>query len=81
METNAIRKSASFRLKSDLLETLKKRAKDSNRSLNNYVESLLLDVVYHEPNEQTEKAIREASSNKPLETLDLDNFDDYAKSL
>jgi hypothetical protein len=43
------RKPVSFRLNSDLLEILKKRAKACNRSLNNYVESILLDAVYNEP--------------------------------
>lgn len=36
-----LRQPASFRFKSDLLETLKARAKASNRSLNNFVESIL----------------------------------------
>ena len=39
METMTVRKSASFRLNADLLETLKRHAKAANRSLNNYVES------------------------------------------
>ena len=38
----------SFRLNTKLVERLRKMAKDSNRSLNNYVETLLLDIVYHE---------------------------------
>ena len=34
------------------------------RSLNNYVECLLLDAVYHEPNETTKAALKEAKSGK-----------------
>jgi hypothetical protein len=45
MKTTTGRKPASFRLNSDLLEILRKRAKACNRSLNNYVESILLDAV------------------------------------
>jgi hypothetical protein len=81
METTTLRKPASFRLNSKLLATLKERAKASNRSLNNYVESVLLDAVYFEPNEMTRAAIEEARSGKELETLDLDNFQNYVASL
>lgn len=59
-----VRKPASFRLRADLLEGLKKNAARENRTLNNYVESVLLDIVYHEPNDETVAAIEEARSNK-----------------
>ena len=62
MET-IIRKPASFRLRTDLLESLKKNAARENRTLNNYVESVLLDIVYHSPNDETIAAIKEAKSN------------------
>lgn len=74
METATLRQPASFRLNSKLLAILKERAKASNRSLNNYVESVLLDAVYFEPNETNAAAIEEARSGKELEKLDLDNF-------
>ena len=77
-----VRKSASFRLNADLLETLKRHAKAANCSLNNYVESVLLDAMYFEPNEETKTAIEEARSGKPAAgTLDLDNFDAFVKSI
>lgn len=63
MET-IVRKPASFRLRVDLLEGLKKNAARENRTLNNYVESVLLDIVYHEPNDETIAAIKEARSKK-----------------
>jgi hypothetical protein len=81
METATLRQSASFRLNSKLLAILKERAKASNRSLNNYVESVLLDAVYFEPNETTIAAIEEAKSGKELEKLDLDNFKSFVDSL
>lgn len=62
MET-IVRKPASFRLRTDLLESLKKNAARENRTLNNYVESVLLDIVYHSPNDETIAAIKEAKSS------------------
>ena len=62
METTVVRKPASFRLRTDLLERLKINAARENRTLNNYVESVLLDIVYHEPNNVTKAAIKEAMS-------------------
>ena len=56
-------------------------AKKENRSLNNFVESVLLDAVYREPNEETLTAMKDAKGNGNLETLDLDNFEKYVESL
>ena len=46
MATSIARIPASFRFQSSLLEELKEKAKASNRSLNNYVESLLLGILH-----------------------------------
>ena len=82
MNTVAVdRKQTAFRLRPDLLDRLKVAAKKENRSLNNYVESVLLDAVYREPNEETLTAMKEAKENGNLETLDLDNFEKYVDSL
>ena len=64
METTIRRKPTSFRLRGDIIEGLKRNAARENRTLNNYVESVLMDVVYGEPNEVTKTAIREAMSGK-----------------
>ena len=64
MATATIRKPASFRLRADLLERMKRNAMRENRTLNNYVESVLLDIVYDEPNAVTKAAIEEAMSRK-----------------
>jgi len=64
-----------------LLDKLKKEARKRNRSLSNYVECILMESVYHEPNETTLAAMKEAESGKELETLDLDNFKNYVSSL
>ena len=81
MEHTVTRQAASFRLHAELLDVLKRRAKEANRSLNNYVESVLLDAMYFEPNEETIAAIKEAKSGKELETLDLNDFENYIQSL
>lgn len=82
MNTVAVdRKQTAFRLRTDLLDRLKVAAKKENRSLNNYVESVLLDAVYREPNEETLTAMKDAKENGNLETLDLDNFEKYVESL
>ena len=71
METTIIRRPASFRLRADLLEGLKRNAARENRTLNNYVESVLLDIVYDEPNETTKVAIREAMNRKEYPAREL----------
>ena len=82
MNTVAVdRKQTAFRLRTDLLDRLKVAAKKENRSLNNFVESVLLDAVYREPNEETLTAMKDAKENGNLETLDLDNFEKYVESL
>lgn len=82
MNTVAVdRKQTAFRLRTDLLDRLKVAAKKENRRLNNFVESVLLDAVYREPNEETLTAMKDAKGNGNLETLDLDNFEKYVETL
>lgn len=66
-----VRKPTSFRLRTDLIEGLRRKAKKENRTLNNYVESVLLDIVYNEPNDTTKAAMTEAKNRKhyPQEEL------------
>ena len=65
----------------DLLERLKVRAKKDNRSLNNYVEKILMEAVYDEPNEETVAAMKEAKEGRTLETLDLAKLKEFVASL
>ena len=76
-----IRKQTSFRLREDLLQILQEQAKKANRSLNNFVESTLMDAVSSEPNEETIAAINEARSGKYAGTIDVSSFDAFMKSL
>lgn len=76
----AIKKQTAFRLDSDLLDALKSAAKREHRSLNNYVECLLMDIMYNEPNEETQAAIKEARSGKNLKEVDTSSFENFIKS-
>lgn len=76
-----IRKQTSFRLREDLLQILQEHAKKANRSLNNFVESTLMDAMYSEPNAETIAAINEARSGKYAGTIDTTDFDSFMKSV
>lgn len=79
----ALKKNQSFRLPVDLIDRLKQLAKRQNRSLNNYVETLLLDAAYHEPNATTLAAMREAESDLMDEVapLDMSSIEAMEKSM
>ena len=76
MEALIQKKATLFRLNSDLVDRLKEMAKREHRSLNNFVECILLNVAYHEPNAETKAAIREARSGlndvSPVDTSSVD---------
>ena len=76
----AKKKQTAFRLDDDLLEKLKEKADRENRSLNNYVERVLMSVAYDEPNEITIAAMKEAMSGKGKE-MDLAKWNEFAASL
>lgn len=78
METT-IRVQASFRLKADLMERLRMGAKASNRSLNNFVENVLLEAMFREPNETTKASVAEAMNNKDKKAYD--NVDELMNEL
>lgn len=72
MEAAIPKKATMFRLSTDLIERLKEMAKREHRSLNSFVECILLDVAYNEPNEVTKAAIEEARSGKLREVPPVD---------
>ncbi|MBP3534580.1 MAG: toxin-antitoxin system protein [Muribaculaceae bacterium] len=77
------RKNQSFRLSVELIDRLKKIATRQNRSLNNYVETLLLDAVYNEPNVETVAAMKEAQSGvlRNSAPLDLSSVEAMERSM
>lgn len=72
MDAALPKKNQSFRLSVDLIERLRQLAKRQNRSLNNYVETLLLNAAYCEPNDVTLAAMKEAQSGSLRDTTPLD---------
>lgn len=80
METSVERKQTSFRLSTELLRKLRVAARRENRSLNNFVESTLMDAVYNEPNEETVAAIAEARSGKYAGTVNTSSMEAFIKS-
>ena len=74
-----VKKQTAFRFDSELLDLLKSAAKREHRSLNNYVECLLREAMYREPNEETK--MEEARSGKYAGTIDMSSFDSFVKSV
>ena len=62
MSATVVRIPTSFSFPSTLLEELKEKAKASNRSLNNYVESLLISILH--PSETVDNTISAELQNK-----------------
>ena len=81
MESAISRTQTAFRLSNELLKRLKIEARKQNRSLNNFVESVLMDAVYRTPNAKTIAAVNEARENDNLEAINLDNLEGFIESL
>lgn len=80
MKTTVSRKQTSFRLREDLLQLMQREARRENRSLNNFVESKLMDAMYSKPNKETIAAIKEARSGKYAGTIDTSSMEAFIKS-
>lgn len=81
MATAITRTQTAFRLSDELLKRLKLEARKQNRSLNNFVESVLMDAVYRTPNNETLATMEEARESRNLETINLDNLEGFIESL
>lgn len=83
MDISLTKKNQSFRLPVDLIERLKLMAKRQNRSLNNFVETLLLDAAYNEPNAETLAAMKEAESGalRDAPEIDLSSIEAMERSM
>ena len=79
----ALKKNQSFRLSVALIDRLKQLAKVQNRSLNNYVETVLLDAVYRQPNDTTLSAMKEVESGSLRDEpeIDLSSIEAMEKSM
>ena len=76
-----IKKQTAFRLNEELLTALRSAAKSEHRSLNNYVETLLMRAVYTEPNEETKEAIEEARLGRSAGVLNTNSFEEFMTSI
>lgn len=83
MDIALTKRNQSFRLSVELIDRLKLMAKRQNRSLNNFVETLLLDAAYNEPNEVTLASMKEAESGalRDVPELDLSSIEAMEKSM
>ncbi len=81
MESTIQRKATSFRLRTDILEQLKKQADESHRSLNNYVEMVLYHIAYPTPNAETLQAMADIEAGKDLKKVDMSNKEAFLKSV
>lgn len=81
MEVVIKRKSTLFRLRVELVERLRQLAARDNRSLNNFVETILMDVAYNTPNATTIAAMKEAQDESTLTAVDMDSLDSFLSSL
>ncbi|MEJ5055934.1 ribbon-helix-helix protein, CopG family [Sphingobacterium sp. MYb382] len=65
MNTIAIKKSTSLRLDKDLYACIEKMVKKENRSVNNFIETVLANAIgFYAPNKETEKAINVAQEER-----------------
>ena len=61
MNTLNLKKATSLRLDAKLYSYIEKLAKRENRSVNNFIETVLADATnFYKPNQETKKAIEEA---------------------
>lgn len=81
MNTTETKRATSLRLNKGLYSRIEKEAKKENRSINNFLETLIREALdYHEPNEETIQAIEEARREKPF-LKRYDNTEELLKDL
>ena len=72
-----------FRFRNDLVDVIKKEARKENRSLNNFVENLLVDYFSVDekiPNATTIAAMEELRAGKYAGTADMSSLEAFMKS-
>ena len=79
--TKKPRTRAYLRLRPQLVERLKAEAESRKTSFNCYVESLLFDAVFYEPNDETVEAIEESRRGEYAGTVNLSNMEAFKQSM
>jgi len=67
-------KQVTLRIDESLMEMAREMAKSQNRSINNYIETLLMREVGNVPNQTTIKAIEDARNGIGEEITDLEDW-------
>ena len=67
-------KQLTLRIDENLIEMAREMAKSQNRSINNYIETLLMREVGNVPNETTVRAIEDARKGIGEEITNLDQW-------
>lgn len=81
MDTTIAKSSASIRINSGILKQLKEEAKKEDRSLSNYLETLLYEMGYRPYNEETVRACREAREGEIAGVVDTTSLETIEASL
>lgn len=83
MHQDETKKINSLRINRELYSQVEKEAKKENRSINNFLETLIREALnYHEPNDETIQTIEESRNEKSRLKgyTDMDElFNDLAK--
>ena len=73
--TTLRRRRTSISIQPQLMTVLRERANRTNTSLSSYIESILLDAIYSEPNEETVAAIMALKFQNIVVEILIDNHE------
>ena len=79
--TPSKRARAYLRLRPQLMERLRTEATKRHTSFNSYVEDILYDAVFNDPNEETIAAIEESRSGEYAGIVDTSSFEAFKRSM
>ena len=81
MSTLGLKEATSIRIDAGILEQIKREAKADNRSLSNYLETLLYRLGYRPYNEDTFLACQDARNGKSAGVVDTSNKESILLSI
>lgn len=81
MSTLGLKEATSIRIDSGILEQIKREAKADNRSLSNYLETLLYRLGYRPYNKDTFLACQDARNGKSAGVVDTSSTESILSSI
>ena len=81
MSTLRLKEATSIRIDAGILEQIKREAKADNRSLSNYLETLLYRLGYRPYNEDTFLACQDARNGKSAGVVDTSSTESILSSI